>query len=120
MRDYLRRLLGQYWTVETVADGEEALAALDQMLPDLLLADVTMPKVDGFALLRKIRERPQIATLPIILLTARVGEEAAIEGLPAGADDYITKPFSARELVARVGAQLELARLRWQSQAAIE
>jgi CheY-like chemotaxis protein len=85
MRDYLRHLLGQYWTVDTVADGEEALAALDRIVPDLLLADVMMPKVDGFTLLHRIRERPQIATLPIILLTTRAGEEAAIEGLLAGA-----------------------------------
>jgi PAS domain S-box-containing protein len=120
MRAYLHRLLSQYWVVETVADGKEALTALDRTIPDLLLADVMMPRVDGFALLRAIRERPRIGTLPIILLTARAGEEAAIEGLLAGADDYITKPFSSRELVARVGAQLELARLRRESQAALE
>ena len=116
----MRHLLGQNREVETVENGEEALAALDRTVPDLLLADVMMPKVDGFALLRRIRGRPQIATLPIVLVTARAGEETAIEGLLAGADDCITKPFSARELVARVGAQLELARMRRESRAAIE
>ncbi len=120
MREYLRRLLGQYWTVETVADGDAALSAIDHMVPDLLLADVMMPTLDGFTLLRRIREHRQIATLPVILVTARAGEEVAIEGLLAGADDYITKPFSARELVARVGAQLELAQMRRESQAAIK
>ena len=120
MRDYLHQLLGHYWTVETVADGEQALLALERELPDVLLADVMMPRIDGFALLHMIRERPAIATLPIILVTARAGEETAIEGLLAGADDAIIKPFSARELVARVGAQLELARLRRESRAAIE
>lgn len=120
MRGYLCRLLSRYWKVETVADGEQALAALDHLMPDLVLADVMMPKIDGFDLLRRLRERPGGATLPIILVTARAGEEAAIEGLLAGADDYITKPFSARELVARVGAQLELARLRRESRAALE
>ncbi len=113
MRDYLRRLLmSVQWKVETAADGNEALAMIERRAPDLVLADVMMPGMDGFALLRAIRETPAIAALPVVLVTARAEEEAAIEGMMAGADDYIAKPFGARELVARVSAQLELARLR--------
>ncbi|MFN8473688.1 MAG: chemotaxis protein CheB [Anaerolineae bacterium] len=113
MRDYLRRLLTSIqWKVETAADGAEALAKIRRRAPDLVLADVIMPNMDGFTLLRAIRETPAIAALPVVLVTARAEEEAAIEGMMAGADDYIAKPFGARELIARVSAQLELARLR--------
>jgi PAS domain S-box-containing protein len=89
-----------------------ALASIRQQLPDLLLTDVMMPELDGFGLLRELRSAPQTQDLPIILLSARAGEAARIEGLTAGADDYLTKPFSARELLARVEANLKLAQLR--------
>jgi PAS domain S-box-containing protein len=112
MRDYLRRLLGQHWTVEAVADGAAALTAARARVPDLVLADVMMPGLDGFALLQALRADPHTRQVPIILLSARAGEEARIEGLEAGADDYLIKPFSSRELLARVGAHLELARVR--------
>lgn len=112
MRDYVRRLLGSRYEVQTVADGAAALAAVRQRRPDLLLSDVMMPRLDGFELVRAIRADPALADLPIILLSARAGEEASIEGLEAGADDYLIKPFSARELHARVRANLDLARLR--------
>jgi signal transduction histidine kinase len=112
MREYVRRLLGRHWTVETVADGEAALAAARERPPDLILTDVMMPVLDGFGLLRELRADPRTRTVPVILLSARAGEESRVEGLDAGADDYLIKPFSARELVARVNAHLELARLR--------
>ena len=112
MRDYVRNLLARYYRVETVADGEAALAAACREKPDLLLTDVMMPQMDGFALLRAIREKETLKTVPVIMLSARAGEESRIEGLEAGVDDYLIKPFSARELLARVGAQLQLARLR--------
>jgi PAS domain S-box-containing protein len=112
LRDYLRRLLSPHWAVEVVADGEAALERALASPPDLVLADVMMPKRDGFGLLRALRESPSTRTLPVILLSARAGEEARVEGLDAGADDYLTKPFSARELLARVNAHLELARVR--------
>jgi signal transduction histidine kinase len=112
MRDYLARLLSVHWTVEAVADGEEALAALGRTRPDLVLADVMMPRLDGFGLLARIRADAATRALPVILLSARAGEEARVEGLERGADDYLVKPFSARELVARVNATLELARVR--------
>ena len=101
MRDYLRRLLAEAYEVETVADGEAALRSLTDHAPDLVLADVMMPGLDGFRLLQAIRGNATISTLPVILLSARAGEESRVEGLQAGADDYIVKPFSARELLAR-------------------
>lgn len=112
MRDYLKRLLGQRYAVETVADGVAALAAIRRQLPDLVLTDVMMPRMDGFGLLQALRADPQTQELPIVLLSARSGEEARIEGLAAGADDYLIKPFSARELLARLEATLKLAQLR--------
>jgi len=83
-----------------------------QLKPDLVLTDVMMPEIDGFALLAALRTNPATGIVPIIMLSARAGEESSIEGLEAGADDYLTKPFTARELVARVEAQLKMARLR--------
>jgi CheY-like chemotaxis protein len=112
MRDYVKRLLSQQYEVEAVRDGVAALAAVRQQLPDLVLTDVMMPELDGFELLRELRADPQTKELPIILLSARAGEESRIEGIEAGADDYLIKPFSARELLARVEANLKLAQLR--------
>ncbi len=106
MRAYLERILGRHWTVDAVADGEAALAVIASNPPDLVLADVMMPGLDGLELLARIRERTDLATLPVVLLSARAGEEARIEGLAAGADDYLVKPFTATDLVARVSSQL--------------
>ena len=112
MRDYVRRLLSRYWTVEAVGDGQAALDAARAQSPDLVLTDVMMPRLDGVDLLRALRADPATRTIPVILVSARAGEEARVEGLEAGADDYLVKPFSARELVARVNGQLEMARVR--------
>jgi len=112
MRDYVRRLLASHWNVETVADGQAALESIRRGRPDLVLADVMMPRLDGFGLLRAIRDNPLLRDLPVIMLSARAGEEAKVEGLEGGADDYLIKPFSARELIARINANLELARIR--------
>ncbi|MGZ3409960.1 MAG: HWE histidine kinase domain-containing protein [Xanthobacteraceae bacterium] len=112
MRDYLRRLLASRYDVEIVGNGAEALHAARRRLPELLLTDVMMPVLDGFGLLREIRADPALKRLPVILLSARAGEEAKVEGLDAGADDYLIKPFSARELFARVNANIVMARLR--------
>jgi PAS domain S-box-containing protein len=112
MRDYLGRLLGRHWTVEAAADGAVALAAARARPPDLVLTDVMMPGLNGFELLRALRADPRTATVPVLLLSARAGEESRVEGLDAGADDYLVKPFSARELIARVNAHLELAAAR--------
>ncbi len=112
MRLYVRGLLAQHWTVETAADGREALEKALEAPPDLVLSDVMMPHLDGFGLLQELRGHPETSTIPVILLSARAGEESKVEGLGRGADDYLIKPFSAAELVARVGANLELSRLR--------
>ena len=101
-----------HWTVETVADGATALEHARRNPPDLVLADVMMPEPDGFGLLRAVRQDPELSAVPVVLVTARAGQEAAIDGLLAGANDYIVKPFAARELVARVAGQIELARAR--------
>ena len=115
MRNYVRRLLGSRWDIQTVSDGQDALDAIRARKPNLVLTDVMMPRLDGFGLLREIRNDQDLRDLPVIVLSARAGEEARVEGLDAGADDYLTKPFSARELVARVNANLEMARLRRES-----
>jgi PAS domain S-box-containing protein len=112
MRVYVRELLESRYQIEAVADGQAALEAARRETPDLIVSDVMMPRMDGFALLRALRADSQLREVPTILLSARAGEEAVIEGLDAMADDYLVKPFSARELIARVGAQLQLARLR--------
>jgi PAS domain S-box-containing protein len=113
MRSYVGRLLtAEGFTVEAVADGETALAAARRATPDLVLSDVMMPGLDGFGLLREMRGDPRLRDIPVVLLSARAGEEARVEGLQAGADDYLVKPFAARELVARVSANLNLARDR--------
>ncbi|MBV9776573.1 MAG: response regulator, partial [Acetobacteraceae bacterium] len=112
MRDYVRRLLGGRYDVAAAADGQAALDAIRRRRPDLVLSDVMMPGLDGFGLLRAIRSDPSLRDMPVILLSARAGEEARAEGLDGGADDYLTKPFSARELLARVGANLAMARIR--------
>jgi len=112
MREYLARTLGLYWNIIVASDGEEALALARQHRPDLVLTDVMMPGLDGFGLLRQLRGDDELKATAVVLVTARAHEESAIEGLLAGADDYVAKPFSSRELVARIGAQLELARVR--------
>lgn len=112
MREYVQRLLSTEYEVIAVADGEAALETARRRNPDLVLTDVMMPKLDGFGLLRALRTNPQTAPIPIIMLSARAGEEARVEGLEAGADDYLIKPFSARELLARVGGTLALSRTR--------
>jgi len=116
MRDYLTHLLGERYHVETVTNGAQALRAIAGALPDLVISDVMMPVMDGFALLERLRADPRTATLPVMLLSARAGEEATIEGLERGADDYLIKPFSARDALSRVAARLEISRLRQQSE----
>ena len=120
MRDYLLRLLSPPWQVETAEDGARALARIRERLPDLLLTDVMMPELDGFGLLEAVRGDAGLRDLPVIVLSARAGEDARIEGLAAGADDYLIKPFTARELLARVDSNLRLAAIRRESKAAIE
>ncbi len=118
MREYLTRLLSPHWLVETVEDGQEALMSVRNQLPDLILSDVMMPGMSGIDLLRELRSQPRTSHIPIVLLSARSGEESVLEGLDTGADDYLCKPFTSRELLARIRTHLNLARLRhdWSSE----
>jgi PAS domain S-box-containing protein len=116
MRDYIARLLRQQgYRVDAVGDGRAALELVRAARPDLVVTDVMMPVMDGFELLKALRSAAHDTHIPVIMLSARAGEEARIEGLQAGADDYLTKPFSARELVARVGSTITVAQVRRQA-----
>ena len=119
MRQYVLRLLGAHYRTEAVPDGEAALAAVRERLPDLVLTDVMMPRLDGFGLLQALRADLRTSNVPVIMLSARAGQESQIEGLREGADDYLVKPFSGRELLARVAAHLQMARMRRDSIAAL-
>jgi PAS domain S-box-containing protein len=112
MRAYVSRLLASRFEVQAVADGQAAIEAIRECKPDLLLADVMMPRLDGLGLVGAVRADSALGDLPVILLSARADEQARLEGLNAGADDYLTKPFNAHELVARVAANLKLAKMR--------
>lgn len=114
MREYIAGLLHSQFDVRTAQDGRAALASALADVPDLVLTDVMMAGLDGFGLLGALRADRRTALVPVVMLSARAGEEAAIAGMAAGADDYLAKPFSASELFARVHANLELARLRTQ------
>ncbi|TAJ15050.1 MAG: response regulator [Planctomycetota bacterium] len=112
MRAYLTRLLAGSWRVELAADGRVALQKARHLPPDLVLSDVMMPELNGVELLRALRAHPRTSHVPVVLLSARAGEDEVLEGLDTGADDYLVKPFAARELLARIRTHVELARLR--------
>lgn len=117
MREYVSRVLRERFEVEAVPDGQAALDAVLARPPELVLTDVMMPRLDGFGLLHAVREHPATKTIPVILLSARAGKETRVEGLEQGADDYLIKPFSARELLARVETHVKMARMRRQAMA---
>lgn len=113
MRDYLTRLLrSDGYQVEAVTDGVRALESVRAHPPEMVISDVMMPGLDGLALVSALRADRRTAAVPVLLLSARAGQEASITGLQAGADDYMVKPFAAAELLARVRTNVELARLR--------
>lgn len=116
MRNYLIRMLGGGYEVEAHVDGKQALEAILRRLPDIVITDVMMPVMNGFELLAALRDDVRTRALPIVMLSARAGDEARTEGIEAGADDYLVKPFSARELLARVGTQWALAQMRRQAE----
>ncbi|HZU32939.1 MAG TPA: ATP-binding protein [Candidatus Angelobacter sp.] len=112
MREYVTRLLSHHYQVHSAPDGEEAVKAAKSLHPALVLTDIMMPGLDGFGVLQAIRNDPVMRSTPVILLSARAGEESRIEGLQAGADDYLVKPFTARELLARVETHIRMAEIR--------
>jgi PAS domain S-box-containing protein len=112
IRDYVVALLADDYVVDTAVDGVDGLAKARDLVPDLILTDVMMPRMDGFELLAALQEDQLTLGVPVVMLSARAGEEGMLEGLDAGADDYLVKPFTARELQARVRANLELDRAR--------
>ena len=116
MRDYLTHLLRDRYEVHAVTDGVEALDATRRLRPALVLIDGMMPRLDGFGVLNAIRSEPALSSTPVILLSARAGEESRVEGLQAGADDYLVKPFTARELKARIATHVKMAELRRQTE----
>ncbi len=120
MREYLARTLRQHYQVDLATNGEEALERVRATHPNLVISDIMMPRLDGFGLVAALRRDPLTRSTPIVLLSARAGEEARIEGIQAGADDYLVKPFSARELLASVASLLQLSRLRRDSERALE
>jgi PAS domain S-box-containing protein len=111
MRNYVQRVLAGSYEVQAVPDGEAALAAALKDPPDLVLTDITMPEIDGLELTQALRRNPRTSHIPVILLSARALEESRVERLEAGVDDYLIKPFSVGELLARVSSKLESAHL---------
>ncbi|HUC43572.1 MAG TPA: response regulator transcription factor, partial [Candidatus Sulfotelmatobacter sp.] len=94
------------YAVDVVADGADGLRKAIDRPPDLVVLDLNLPGMDGFEVCRRLRKEPETASVPVIMLTARIGEDDRVAGLDLGADDYITKPFSPKEAVARVKAVL--------------
>lgn len=116
MRVYITQLLQPHYNVTAVSDGREALNALEKEKPALVLSDIMMPNLNGVELLNEIRATPSYSTLPVILISARAGEEATIEGIEAGADDYLVKPFSPKELISRVNSNIRISRQRTEAE----
>ena len=112
MRNFLRKILSVHFSVITAIDGEDAFEKSLQFRPELVVTDIMMPRLDGFGFLKKLRSYPDIRNIPVIFLSARAGEEAKVEGLHAGADDYMTKPFSTKELVVRISNLIRINRVR--------
>ncbi|MFF5214843.1 SpoIIE family protein phosphatase [Micromonospora sp. NPDC000442] len=112
LREHVTRLLVPIWEVSTAADGVEALRLATEEAFDLVLTDVMMPRLDGFGLVAALRADPRTRYMPIVLLSARAGSAEEVAGLSVGADDYLTKPFSGQELIARVRANMALGQLR--------
>nr|WP_236675903.1 ATP-binding protein [Chryseolinea lacunae] len=112
MRAYVHRLLSDKFAVITAVDGEDAYEKILVHKPNLLLSDIMMPKLDGFGLLKRLRSHAELKNIPVIFLSARAGEEAKVEGLDAGADDYLIKPFSAKELLVRINNHIRVNQVR--------
>lgn len=113
MRKYIKSLFTPYVkNVLEAKDGKQALQLAEQHKPTLILSDVTMPRLSGTELLSQVRSRPELASIPVVLITAKAGEDDRVDGLLSGADDYLSKPFKARELIARVNIHVQLGKRR--------
>nr|WP_302180154.1 PAS domain-containing protein [Chryseosolibacter indicus] len=113
MRGYMHSLLCEDYEVVMAENGKKAIEAIQPgKMPDLVLSDVMMPEVDGYQLLAAIKSNSVMQHIPVILLSARADEEAKIEGMRYGADDYLIKPFSAKEMLARIDARIQIARMQ--------
>ena len=106
LREYMARLLRTRWSVEAVGDGEAALAAIRRRRPALILTNTVLRGLDGFGLLRAVRSDPATRSIPVVMLTGRASDDSRIESATEGADDFVVKPFSSRELLTRVAARL--------------
>jgi len=111
MRAFLRQELGDDYDIEEAVDGADGLARAIELVPDLVITDAMMPRMDGFELVRRLRADARTSHVPIVMLTARTSDDARIAGLESGVDDYLPKPFSARVLRMRVRNLLEIRRL---------
>ena len=110
MRAYLREELSGHWHVLEAVDGDDGWTTVEEARPDLVVSDVMMPGTDGFDLCRRIKDDPEHRTIPVLLLTARAGDDATLEGLSSGADDYVSKPFQSEELIRRIENHLAARR----------
>jgi len=120
MREYLAAILATSYNVHTAKNGLDALEKLKTDKPSLILTDVMMPVMDGIQLLKQVKDNKDTTKIPVVLLTARAGEESRIEGYEIGADDYLVKPFSAKELLARIRAQIDISRKRHLAEEGLE
>ena len=111
LRHFIARLLRQEFQVTEATDGDQGVALANELVPDLILSDVMMPGRSGYELTRELKSNARTSSIPIVLLTAKRGVDAALEGFSFGADDYLGKPFNSRELLARLRAQLRLREL---------
>lgn len=102
MREYIKESLDKNYQIEEAVNGEQGVRKAEKIIPDLIISDLMMPKIDGNELTRILKSNEKTSHIPIILLTARSGQENKIEGLETGADDYLTKPFETRELQIRI------------------
>ncbi len=112
MLQHIQSLIGKKYKTVTAVNGREALDKIKMQSPSVIISDVMMPVMDGIQLLKEVRKDPQTQNIPVILITARAGEESKIEGYSIGADDYLVKPFSAKELIARITSQINLSKKR--------
>lgn len=118
MREYLKSILADQFAVTAFENGRQVLELLSKgARPDLIVADVMMPEADGYSLVKAIRQDGDYRHIPVLLLSARSGEDDKVEGLRNGADDYVTKPFSSRELTTLVRSRIEIAKLRRETEA---